>query len=249
MKLLFLIFLVVTTLFAENVKVYLYTPEINVNNFKSLKTQFDTYLSGYGEYELQPFSNKETFEKYLKKRNDIVILSSWHYREIAKKYNLEAKLVAKRNGSTTDRKILVGKKNMVLKGVVTSAYAKEYTDELLDSMTQESAKVLSILKVPKEIDALMSVGFGMSKFALVSKDTFEQLQRINPALSKELKIYYESSPEFRMFLACNGVDKEQNKLISILKNMEQSENGKNLLQMIGIDKLVVFNAENTGETK
>ncbi|MDD2781439.1 MAG: hypothetical protein PHR02_07840 [Sulfuricurvum sp.] len=207
MKLLSLILLVVTTLCAENTKVYLYTPEINVNNFKSLKTSFDTYLSTYGEYEFQPFSDKETFEKHLKKRESIVILSSWHYREIGKKYNLEAMLVAKHKGSITDRKILVGKKNMILKGVVTSAYPKEYTNELLNTITQENAKALSVLKVPKEIDALMSVGFGMSKFALVSKDTFEHLQIINPVLSKELKIYYESVPEYRMLLACNAAEK------------------------------------------
>lgn len=252
MKLLSLIFLVVTTLYAENIKVYLYTPEINVNNFKALKTSFDTYLSAYGNYELQPFSDKETFEKYLKKRDAIVILSSWHYREIGKKYNLEAMLVAKRKGSVTDRKILVGKKNMILKGVVTSAYPKEYTNKLLNDITQESAKALSVLKVPKEIDALMSVGFGMSKFALVSKDTFEHLQNINPVFSKELKIYYESAPEHRMLLACNAPDKDENKLIAIFKNMEQSENGKNILHMIGIDTLVTLTLTNTetfGDTK
>ncbi|HEX5330198.1 hypothetical protein [Sulfuricurvum sp.] len=244
-----LIFLVVMTLCADNVKVYLYTPEINVNNFKSLKMNFDSYLSIYGNYELQPFSDKETFEKYLKKRNSIAILSSWHYHEIAKKYNLEAMLVAKKRGSITDRKILVGQKNSVLKGIVTSAYDKEYTGELLSTITKNNSKELSVLKVPKEIDALMSVGFGMSKFALVSKDSFSLLQTINPVLAKDLKIYYESEPEYRMLLVCNEIDKEDSKLISVFKNMELSDSGKSILNSIGIDKLVVFNVENTGDLK
>lgn len=249
MKILFLILLFTHILFSDNVKVYLYTPEINVNNFKSLKMSFDSYLSVYGNYELQPFSDKETFEKYLKKKNSIAILSSWHYYEIAKKYNLEAMLVAKKRGSTTDRKILVGQKNSVLKGIVTSAYDKEYTGELLSTITKNNAKELSVLKVPKEIDALMSVGFGMSKFALVSKDSFSLLQTINPVLAKDLKIYYESEPEYRMLLVCNEIDKEESKLISVFKNMELTNNGKNILNSIGIDKLVVFNVENTGDLK
>ena len=252
MKLLSLIFLVVTTLYAENVKVYLYTPEINVNNFKSLKINFDSYLMAYGNYELQPFSDKETFEKHLKKKNAVVILSSWHYREIAKKYNLEAMLVAQKKGGVTDRKILVGQKNSSIKGIVTSAYDKEYTADILNAMTNDNSKELSVLRVPKEIDALMSVGFGMSRFALVSKDSFSFLQSINPFLAKDLKIYYESDPEYRTLLAWNTLEKEEAKLLSVFKNMGQTDNGKNILKMIGADRLVVFTPqypENAGETK
>lgn len=244
MKIFVSILFFATLLCAESVKVYLYTPEININNFKSLKMSFDTYLSARGDYEVQPFSDKDTFEKYLKKKSSVVILSSWHYREIAKKYHLEAMLVAQKKGSITDRKILVGQKNMALKGVLTSAYDKEYTHALLSTLTKDNSKALSVLKVPKEIDALMSVGFGMSRFALVSKESFAHLQLINPVLSKDLKIYFESEPEYRMFLASNETDKEDTKLISIFKNMELTDEGKNILKMIGIDRLVVFNTQN-----
>jgi hypothetical protein len=245
MKILFLILLFINILFSDSIKVYLYSPEININNFKLLKANFDAYLSTYGNYELQPFSDKKTFENYLKKRNSMVILSSWHYREIAKKYNLEAMLVAQKRGSITDRKMLVGQKNTLLKGVVTSAYDEEYTRELLGNITKNRSKNFSILRVPKEIDALMSVGFGMSKFALVSNNSFILLQMINPVLAKDLKIYYESEPEYRMLLACSDMDQESMKLVSIFKEMELSEDGKNILNMIGIDKLVGFNEQNT----
>lgn len=245
MKILLVVVFLANLLLSDTIKVYLYAPEINVNNFKSLKMSFDTYLGGYGEYELQPFSDKETFEKYLNKRNAVAILSSWHYREIGKKYNLEPMLVAKKSGSTTDRKVLVGKKNLSFKGIVTSAYPKEYTDNLLANITGGNAKALSVLKVPKEIDALMSVGFGMSRFALISKDTYAFLQTVNPVLSRELKVYYESGPEYRMFLACNTPGKEENKLVSIFKNMERSETGKTILNMIGIDELVMLSTYNS----
>lgn len=243
--------LLTNVLFSESVKIYLYTPEINTNNFKSLKINFDSYLSAYGNYELQPFSEKETFEKYVKNRDTAMILSSWHYREIAKKYNLKARLVAQKKGNVTDTKILIGQKNTSLKGVVTSAYETSYSIELLSALTKNQLKALTILKVPKEIDALMSVGFGMSKFALVSKESFLLLQTINPALSKELKIYYESDPEYRMLLAYP--DENMNgRIATIFKEMGLNTNGKNLLNSIGIDRFVVFDAdnlENTGDTQ
>ncbi len=252
MKTLILILLFATLLFSDGLKVYLYTPEININNFKSLKMSFDAYLGAYGNYEFQPFSDKKTFEKYLKEKNAVAILSSWHYREIAKAYNLKAMLVAQKKGSTTDKKILVGHKNIPLEGVVTSAYNKEYTNKLLLTITKNRSKALSVLSVPKEIDALMSVGFGMSKFALVSKDSFTHLQHVNPVLSEDLSIYHESMPEHRMLLACTETDREKMELLSIFQEMGLSERGKNILSMIGIDELVLLNSknqENTGEAK
>ena len=252
MKITFLILLFANILFADTQKVYLYTTEINTNNFKSLKVSFDTYLGEYGNYEFQPFNNKKTFEKYLKDKNSIVILSSWHYRKIDKEYNLEAMLVAQKKGSIRDTKILVGQKNTSFAGVVTSAYDKEYTNDLLSSLTHNKTTKLSVLVVPKEIDALMSVGFGMSKFALVSKDSFTLLNEINPFLSKSLKIYGESLPKYRMLLASSKMDKKKNKLISIFKNMGLTQRGKSIFNMIGIDKMVLLNAndlKNLGDEK
>jgi hypothetical protein len=252
MKMIFLILLFAHTLFSDGLKVYLYTPEININNFKSLKVSFDAYLSAYGDYEFQPFSDKKTFEKYLKKKNTVVILSSWHYREIAKAYNLKAMLVAHKKGSSTDKKILVGQKNIPLEGIVTSAYNKEYTNKLLLTITKNRSKALSVLSVPKEIDALMSVGFGMSRFALVSKDSFTHLQNVNPVLSRDLSIYHESVPEHRMFMACNEIDEEKMGLLSVFQEMSLSERGKNILNMIGIDELVLLsskNQDNAGDAK
>ena len=68
--------------FAGNkLTIYFYNPEININNFASLKKEFDTYLSAYGEYQLQPFSEREIFEKVAVSKNDgIFIISGWHYK-------------------------------------------------------------------------------------------------------------------------------------------------------------------------
>ncbi len=253
MKSLLLILLFVNILVADTLKIYFYTTEAHINNFKSLKVGFDQYLTKHGDYEFQPFSDKKTFEKYLKDENSILVLSSWHYKKISKEYDLEAKLVAQKKSTLRDTKILVGRREEEkLRGVVTSAYGAQYTKELLYTLIKKESNDLSVLTVPKEIDALMSVGFGMSRFALVSRDSFTLLKKINPFLAKSLKIYVESKPTYRMLVACKKMDKEKSKLMAIFETMDLNDNGKNILKMIGIDKLVVLESsdlESLGGTK
>ncbi len=90
------------------IKIYFYSSETNINNFKSLKMEFDRYLSKFGPYEFQPFSSRDVFEKQVKgKENCLLLLSSWHYRHIHKKYALTPALTGVRNGKKYQRKILV----------------------------------------------------------------------------------------------------------------------------------------------
>ncbi len=239
MKIIFFLLFIICSLIADIKKVYFYTTECNINNFKSLKIGFDTYLKGFGDYEFQAFSDKKTFEKYIQDKNAILILSSWHYSHIADKYHIKAVLVGQKRENITHTKVLIGKKDSSIKGIVTSAYDSEYTQELLGKLTD--GKQLSTIKVPKEIDALMSVGFGMSQLALVSNDSFELLQRMNSFLAKDLVIYKESKPSYRILIASkNGQDQEK-RLLNIFENMDMSKNGKKIINLLGIDKFTLLN--------
>ena len=55
---------------AGKTMVYFYSSETNINNFKSLKIEFDRYLSKQGPYEFQPFSSREDFEKHVKDKEN-----------------------------------------------------------------------------------------------------------------------------------------------------------------------------------
>ena len=184
------------------------------------------------------FLIKKTFERYLNDKAAIVVLSSWHYLQIAKQYDIEAKLVAQKKDSVTDTKVLIGKKGVNKEGIVTSAYDDEYTQELLNNLTKNTK--FSVIEVPKEIDALMSVGFGMSQFALVSKDSFLLLKELNSYLAKDLVIYEESKPFYKMLIACKNMEQYKEELLNIFTKMGQDDNGKKILDILGIDKLVVL---------
>jgi hypothetical protein len=229
-------------LHADTKKVYFYTAENNIKDFKLLKVSFEKYLEDFGDYTFQPFSEKKMFEKYLKDKSAILLLSSWHYKQISKKYNISAKLVALKKQSITDTKIIVGKKGLKYNGTITTAYSKDFAKETINKLTKNNN--LNILNVPKEIDALMSVGFGMSKFALVSKDSFELLKDVNSFLAKQLKIYSESEPTFRMLVASKIKDKYNKKTLEVFTDMASKDKGKKVLEILGIDNIVVLSNNN-----
>ena len=237
MKVVILLLFFASILFgAESKKIYFYATDLNIHNFKFLKIKFDNYLQKYGSYEFQPFDDKETFENYLSVKNSTIMLSSWHFKQIKEQYNLKAKLIANKQNSITNKIILVGQKDSTLSGTVASAYDKKFATQKLNNLVKN--KDISLLLVPKEIDALMSVGFGMSDFALVSDDSLELLKQINPSLGENLVVYKKTKDIYRMILSYNG--KEDEKLTSIFLNINNDAEGKEILNKIAIDSMVVL---------
>lgn len=240
MKFISIFFLLCVMLFGESHKVYYYTTEKNIENFKTLKVNFDRYLSKYGAYEFQAFTDKEMFETFVQESESIVMLSSLHYKQIAEKYNLKAVCVAKNKKSITDTNVVIGKENTPLNGTVTTAFSEKYTKKLLRNTF--GLHHLRLLKVPKEIDALMSVGYGMSQFASVSKGSFKLLQKTNTVLIKDMRIFSESDPTYRMLVAVNNQNDKVKDFIRIFTNMNKHKNGKKVLKMLGIDSIVKLNS-------
>ena len=226
-------------LFAEPQKVYFYTSNHVIDDFKAFKITFDRYLSQYGNYEFQAFSDKKFFEGFLKKENDIVLLSSIHFRQISKDYHLKALLVAKSKKSVTSTNVIVGKRNIPLRGTITTALSSKYTNKLVQNIFGKIH--FTILEVPKDMDALLSVGYGMSQFASVSKKSFELLQKTNTYLTRDMRIYNESDPDFKMLVAVNSKLDEDKKVIQMFNQMKQSRDGRRILKMLGIDNIVVLN--------
>jgi hypothetical protein len=219
--------------------IYFYSSESTINNFKSLKMEFDRYLTGYGPYEFQPFSDRYTFENQVKKRGQcILLLSSWHYNKIYKEYGLKAILVGTRNGKKYEERILVASDETVKVGSIASASSIQHTDSCLQTMLKDKSAVdiTSILTVPKDIDALMSVGFGMSKFALTTRNTLTELKMANPMLYQKLKILAEGEESLLLVVAIpEQFTQDVKGIVTIIQNMAADPDGKERLRMIEID--------------
>ncbi len=226
--------------------IYFYNPEININNFASLKSEFDKYLSDYGPFQFQPFSDRDTFEKFIVGKNDgVFLLSSWHYRYLVKKCPIESVFVGVSKGKSTHRKILLTNEGItsidLLKGnIIASSGSEDYTKNILLQMLGKGGNSivdsLKILTVPKDIDALMAVGFGMVNFALTTENSFTKLMIINP---KQYKMQRQLAASKETLLPIVAAPKQSDEyielLLSTIEKMGRMPEGRRNLRMIGLD--------------
>ncbi len=227
----------------DKITVFFYSSESNINNFKSLKMEFDKYLSGYGTFEFQPFSDRIIFEEQIKGKNQsILILSSWHYCIIHKKFDLVPVLVGVQNGKNCQRRILVvNEKTDDIKTALqslASSSSHHHTQSVIKKMFRSSIYNASaiILEVPKDIDALMSVGFGISRSALTTENSYAKLNIINPVLFKKMKILARSDESYLLILAVPRIFKEQSQeIVGVIEKMPKFSDGNKRTKMLGID--------------
>ncbi|MCP5006365.1 MAG: phosphate/phosphite/phosphonate ABC transporter substrate-binding protein [Planctomycetes bacterium] len=225
--------------------VYFYNPETNINNYVLLKGEFDKYLSDYGPFKFQPFSDRKTFEEFLiKKKDGIFLLSSWHYHDLLGKAPIKPVFVGFLKGKTTQRKILSAKEGITsidaLKGKsIASAGSEEYTKNILIQMLGKEQKDIidsvKILTVPKDIDALMAVGFGMANSALTAEISLTKLLAINPKQYGMLNQLASMETLLQIVAAPNLFDENVGLLLSIIQDMVSSAEGKRNLKMISLD--------------
>lgn len=219
--------------------IYFYSSETSINNFKSLKMEFDRYLSRFGPYEFQPFSDRESFEEHIRdKKQCILLLSSWHYSRIYKDSSLSAVLAGTRNGEKYQKRILVAKGESAKTGRIASASSIQHTSSYLKKMLKGKYTVDTshILTVPKDIDALMSVGFGMSGSALTTKSALDELQTINPVLYQKMQIMAEGEESLLLIVAVPArFSKDAQPIIAAINNMTTDPEGREKLGMLGLD--------------
>jgi len=232
---------VTLTAFATSDKttIYFYSSETSINNFKSLKMEFDRYLSRFGPYELQPFSDRDSFEEHIRNKEQyVLLLSSWHYSKIFKANALMATLAGTRNGEKYQKRILVAKDESVKTGRIASASSIQHTSSYLKKMLKGKyeAGASPILTVPKDIDALMSVGFGMSRLALTTRNALNELETVNPVLYQKMKVLAEGEESLLLIVAVpEGFSKDAQPIIAAIKNMTTDPEGREKLGMLGLD--------------
>lgn len=250
--LLFSVFLFITgsycpACFGAGVTIYFYNPETNIDNFATLKTAFDGYLSKQAEYQFQPFDNKENFEESLNKKGNIYLLSSWHLDILQQqKIPLQVALIGSFKGNTTQRKILSAKheimdfsmlKNTTIAGAGSEAYIRNVLQQIDAKKYKELADNIKILAVPKDIDALMAVGFGMATAAISAESGLKRLETFNPNQYKQLHNLGYSEKSYLLVAATLGKPgKNELKALEVLYNMSATEASQKNLNLLGLDE-------------
>jgi hypothetical protein len=225
--------------------VYFYSPETNINNFRSLKEEFDSFLLASG-CTFQPFSEKEIFEKVISGKKDaVLILSTWHYRKLRESIPIRPVLVGRWQNRNTQKRVLSADKSLAsvesLAGeTIASAGIEEYTRNLLVEMLGPSqrrvAESLRVLIVPKDIDALMAVGFKMAKAALTTDDSVANLERLHSKLFSQIGILASSKETLLPIVAVSSErDNQTQDLLAVFRSMGNKPEGQRILKMIRLD--------------
>lgn len=231
---------------SESITIYFYNPEINITRNAVLKNTFDLYLKTQGAYQFQPVENKETFEVLIKEqKNAIFMMSNWHYFQLKKTDLLKTSVLALRgtkDGYDTYHKILVGKTSKLNLNTLNLATSgnEEYSRYILrDIYSQKSIdqfSSLNLLTVPKDIDALMAVGFGLADAALTTKSSLSKLSVLHKQQNTDLHIIGESQALKRLAVIFKDIPlSDHHQIQIILKRMTQDKQGRRGLSMLGLD--------------
>jgi len=109
---------------------------------------------------------------------------------------------------------------------------------------------LKILVVPKDIDALMAVGFGAAKGAVATESGSDKLAKSNPKQRRELQPLgggYESL--LPVLAGPKNADDSMKKLAAIFRRMGDTGEGRSRLQLLGLEALTELDAAQKGTLK
>jgi hypothetical protein len=232
---------------SEETPIYFYYPQ-HIQSFHTLDMMMNTYLATRGGYEFQSFSSWDTFESHLQAHpRAIILLSYWTYTSIQRQYHLHPVLIGTRQGSPTEKWGLfvmdasILKKKATLTHVV-SALAPQHTRNLLHEMfPNDTRQAFQILSVSANIDALMSVGFGLAQAALCSENSVNSLKETNPQFHKKLKRFGDWLDIPHIILATSEpATPEAQTLVTIFQDMTSDPTGNDIVSLFGFDAWTNF---------
>jgi hypothetical protein len=224
---------------------YFFNPESNVDSYAGLKSEFESYFTARGGFHFQPFDLGDNLEKVLSaKTSGVYLLSGGLYGQYRAKGDLDPHLVGISKGSIVQKKVLCIKGNgglEDLKGLTVASpgspqYVRGFLKEVFGPDKASLLDSIRILSVPKDIDALMAVNFGMANASLTSESSLQKLALINPAQSSALKTLGQSSESFLLVASLpRQGDRLTGEMMEALERMSLDPEGVKDLKMIGLD--------------
>jgi hypothetical protein len=233
--------------------VFFFCPEVSVNNHAALKDEFDAYFFTHGGFKFQPLSHLGQCETAVTGRTDsLLLVSSAQYLELPNRERLRAALVGVQDGNTHQRQALYVQSELTdvyaLEGAtIATAGSSDHTVKwlinILGSQHADLIKSFNLLKVPKHVDALLAVSFGMAQAAVAADGVAQHLAEVSPkqmslvrplafgepSLLPLVVVPTEARGDFRMF-------------VQLLEDMSSDKQGRRCLKMLGLDDLQPLDA-------
>jgi|GEM_PF-2673867 len=243
-KILFLLLLLFNLSFSsDKTFIYFYSPYSDINDFQNLKYRFDNYLKRFGDYEFQPFTNKKSFEnRVLKDRNSILIMSSFEFDDFKSRYRdkLKIEFLASKNGKEHQNMILLSNDNsfyFTKKSKVSTSCNEKHSKFILKKILQKSINNIDFITVERDIDAILSIVFNISDFALVSNEAFEKYKNIFEINENLFKVGSSLNSLHLVIATFDNHSFEVESFIDSLESKDKDSFANGALSLIGVDIL------------
>lgn len=174
--------------FAMGQTLVYYDPDGNLRRIVDISSEGNKIFSKLG-LKFFVSADEISFENLLKQHNpEYFIMNSVIYHSRKKNLNLSVAFVLERDNKTTyTKKIVTFQEGLTLKDLQNRVLASAFRD--ISDIVQVNAR---ILKVPKDLDALLAMKFKQADFALVSESSIEIFKSISPVDFGLLKVVYTS---------------------------------------------------------
>ena len=234
------------SLHAQTITVYHFNPESHSDRNLVLKNTFDQYFQVSHNIQLQPVDDRETFKLLIEEEPlSLFIMSDWQLHQLeAKSVGLTPYLRGLKDHKDTFRKLLIGKGPLTPdNATIAVSGADDYVYSLLGEMDLNTPPLpleqLRLLTVPKDIDALLAVSFGMANAALATETSYEKYELLYRNEHQQLRILGTSQPQKRLVVALFKQHLPALKVaLDALLHMDQSPDGQLGLQLLGLDEWI-----------
>jgi hypothetical protein len=228
------------------VTICFYNPETNIDNFATLKTSFDEYLTKAGEFTFQPFNDEKVFEEAIaQKKCQIYLLSSWYFETLQQQIPLKIALIGTLKGNTTQTKVLTAKKelsdvaalkNMTVASASSESYSRNALEKMVGSKNKAVVDSIKIFNVPRDMEALLAVGYGAASAAISTEGSWSKLATMNPNQFQQLHTLGTTEKNYFLVAATSEKpNKKQMQALEILQKMATNSAGGKTLNLLGLD--------------
>jgi len=231
---------------AQNPEFFFFSPDFGPGNLSGLTEAAEAYFDE-AEYDVgfQPFARFEDFEReYVRRKPQFVVAP----QRVVKDRCLSSKLLPLahpvRGGQGFGRRSLMAgpaiSKTSGLKNGSVAATLPSGSDTIRSAalaQLRHDFPSIRIIPVPKDIDALLAVGFGQVDAAFVSNTQFGQLAKINPRLTDKLHDlgYTEEIPFPTVYATEFATPQDIEGLRSAMHTINETGTGKRLTALLGYD--------------
>lgn len=234
--------------------IVLYDPDANFSAMDDiiagLNQHFAVRVPGV---RVQATHNRETFEATVKNTHaEYVVVASTYLKDVAA-LPLQPLLVPLLSGNAFYRKVLVDNGQGAPRSLAGRQIATVTTGnrgrggrndflEVLknDGITSDGAV---LIKVSKDIDALLALTFGQVQAALVTQGSINVIKEINPSAAASLRVLWTSGPILRSPLCAvkeNESMSRREPMVSAFMTMGQTANGRAAMQTLGFEDWEAF---------